>query len=201
MTSFCVLLLLALQQPAPFPSTPLQYGFFTITFGSDGKLSIVGKEWPPMTGTWKVENDELVVETTGGPPRVPCTTSGRYKYRVEGARVMLTTVADACVPRQMVLRDSTWRPPGDAVPIGERKIVRSGPERPPKLSAAIGPALKRARAVGPCQVVRLVDFLMRAGVSDRRLATALRRDVVEHLCELPDRDVCPQHVRRVRVAA
>jgi len=135
MTSFCVLLLLALQQPAPLPPTPLQYGFFTITFGSDGTLSIVGKEWPPMTGTWKVESDELVVETTGG-PRVPCTTSGRYKYRVEGARVILTTVADACVPRQMVLRDSTWRPPGDTVPTGERKIVRSGPARAPKLSAA-----------------------------------------------------------------
>ena len=136
MTSFCVLLLLALQQPAPLPSTPLQYGFFTITFGSDGTLSIVGKEWPPMTGTWKVENDELVVETTGGPPRVPCTTSGRYKYRVEGARVMLTTVVDACVPRQMVLRDSTWRPPGDTVPTSERKIVRSGPAQAPKLSPA-----------------------------------------------------------------
>jgi outer membrane protein assembly factor BamB len=137
MTSLWVsLLLLALQHPAPLPSKPLQYGFFTITFGTDGSFSIVGREWPPMTGTWKVEQDELVVETTGGPPRAPCTTPGRYRYRVEGARLMLTTVADACVPRQMVMRDSTWRPPGDAEPVAERRIVRSGPERSPKLAAA-----------------------------------------------------------------
>ena len=89
-----------------------------------------------MTGTWKVENDELVVDTTGGPLRAPCTTPGRYKYSVERARLMLTMVADACVPRQMVMRDSTWRPPGEADPIADRQIVRSGPERVPKLSAA-----------------------------------------------------------------
>ena len=137
MTSLWVpLLLLALQHPAPLPSRPLQYGFFTITFGTDGSFSIVGREWPPMMGTWKVEQDELVVETTGGPPRAPCTTPGRYTYRIEGARLMLTTVADACVPRQMVMRDSTWRPPGDAEPLAERRIVRSGPERSPTLAAA-----------------------------------------------------------------
>ena len=130
------LLLLAIQQATPLPSTPLQYGFFTITFGADGSFSIVGKEWPPMKGTWKVENHELVVETTGGPARMPCTTPGRYKYRVEGTRVMLTTVDDACVPRQMVMRESTWRRQGEGDTAPERKIVRSGPERAPKLPAA-----------------------------------------------------------------
>src|SRR5512134_2414134 len=100
MPSCLLVLLLAAQQSAPLPSEPLHYGFFTITFGADGSFSIVGKEWPAMKGTWKVERDELVVETTGGPPsRTPCTMAGRYTYRVEGTRLMLTTVADDCVPR------------------------------------------------------------------------------------------------------
>jgi outer membrane protein assembly factor BamB len=121
-----------------FPSHPLRYGFFTITFGADGTLSIVGKEWPAMTGTWKTENDELVVTTTGG-PRQGCDTPGRYKYKIEGSRVRLTTVADDCVPRQMVLRESTWRPEGEADPIPTRTISRSGPERAPRLPAAKPP--------------------------------------------------------------
>jgi outer membrane protein assembly factor BamB len=123
------------QQTAPLPSTPLRYGFFTMTFGSDGSFAIVGKEWPAMKGTWKEENGELVVTTAGG-RREGCAGSGRYKYRVEGARVMLTTVADDCVPRQMVLRDSTWRPEGEADAIPMRTISRTGPERAPRLPAA-----------------------------------------------------------------
>jgi outer membrane protein assembly factor BamB len=119
------------------PSQPLQYGFFTITFSADGTFSIIGKEWPEMKGTWKTDKDDLVVATTG--PREGCDKPGRYKYKVEGARVRLTTVADDCVPRQMVLRESTWRPVGEADPIPTRTISRSGPERTPKLPAAKPP--------------------------------------------------------------
>src|SRR5512145_663326 len=83
----------AARQAPALPSTPLRYGFFTITFGADGTLSIVGKEWPAMNGTWKVDNDELVVTTTGN-TRPGCTEPGRYKYKVEHSRVLLTAVAD-----------------------------------------------------------------------------------------------------------
>jgi outer membrane protein assembly factor BamB len=124
----------ALQAPA-LPSKPLHYGFFTITFGADGALAIVGKEWPAMNGTWKIENDELVV-TTAGNSRPGCAEAGRYKYKVENSRVLLTTVADPCVPRQMLLRDSTWRAERDADPAPVRRISRSGPERAPKLPVA-----------------------------------------------------------------
>ena len=54
---------------------------------------------------------------------------------------------------------------------------------PAELSAAVGPALEQARGVGPDQVVRLVDFLMRAGVDDEQLSAALSRDVVASLCD------------------
>jgi outer membrane protein assembly factor BamB len=123
------------RQAAPLPSQPLHYGFFTLTLAADGTVSIVGKEWPAMKGTWKTENDELVVSTTGG-PRQGCEGPGRYKYKVEGARLKLTMVADDCVPRSMVLRESTWRPEGETDPVATRTISRSGPERPPALPAA-----------------------------------------------------------------
>jgi len=54
---------------------------------------------------------------------------------------------------------------------------------PAELSAAVGPALEEARGAGADQVVRLVDFLMRAGVHDEQLSAALRRDVVASLCD------------------
>ena len=127
------------RQAPPLPSKPLHYGFFTITFGADGTLSIVGKERGAMNGSWKAENGELIVTTNPG-PRGECTEPGRYKYKVDGSRVMLTTVADACVPRQMVLRDSTWRSEGEAESIAARRIARTGPDRPAKLPAAPPPA-------------------------------------------------------------
>ena len=123
------------QQATRLPATPLRYGFFTMTLGADGTFSIVGKEWPAMKGTWKAENDELVVTSADTPPG-GCGGPGRYKYKIDGTRLMLTTVADDCVPRQMVLRESSWRPEGEADPIPTRTISRSGPERAPKLPDA-----------------------------------------------------------------
>ena len=141
----------ARQTPA-LPSTPLRYGFFTITFGADGTLSIVGKAWPAMTGTWQVDNDELGVTTTGN-TRPGCTEPGRYKYKVENSRVLLTSVADPCVPRQMVLRESTWRAEADTDPVPVRKISRTGPDRAPKLpvaapAAGSWPSFRGAGATG-----------------------------------------------------
>jgi hypothetical protein len=76
------------QELAQLPSAPLQYGFFTITFGSDGALTIEGKEWPALKGTWKAENGVLIVVTTGGPQG--CDTPARYRYRLEATQVSLS---------------------------------------------------------------------------------------------------------------
>lgn len=121
----------AAQQARPVPSGTLQYGFFTITFGPDGSLSIEGKEWPAMKGSWRVEQDEMTVTTDGGP--TPCAGPGRYEYKVEGTRLMLAALDDACVPRRMVLGNSTWRPEGERDAPPARRIVRAGPGIAPKL--------------------------------------------------------------------
>ena len=124
-----------IAQRAPFPSTPLRYAAFIIRFAPDGTFSLSGQGWPTFGGTWNAERGELTLATTGGPPE-QCAAPGRYTFTVDGTRVQLTMVADDCVPRRMILNNSVWRPEGETVPVPERKIVRTGPDRPPALPAA-----------------------------------------------------------------
>jgi hypothetical protein len=79
------------------------------------------------------------------------------------------------------ITDDTWLNQLGPIPFGPRRFQRTSV--PAELSAAVGPALEQARGVGADQVVRLVDFLMRAGVDDKQLLAALRRDVVASLCD------------------
>lgn len=79
------------------------------------------------------------------------------------------------------IADDTWLSQLGPIPLGPRRFDSGSV--PTQLSEAIGPALERARDVGPEQVLRLVDFLMRAGVDDDRLSAALRRDVVPTLTD------------------
>jgi hypothetical protein len=79
------------------------------------------------------------------------------------------------------MTDDTWLNQLGPIPVGPRRFQPTSV--PAELSAAVGPALEQARGVGPDQVVRLVDFLMRAGVDDEQLPAALRRDVVASLCD------------------
>ena len=125
---------LAGQTSPQLPSAPLQYGAFTIRFASDGSFTIVGKEWPPFNGAWTVEQDEVTLTTAGGPQE--CAQPGRYRFRVENRRLSLALLSDDCVPRRMVLKDSTWRPEGAAEVVASRAIVRRGPTRPPALPQA-----------------------------------------------------------------
>ncbi|MEO3761063.1 hypothetical protein ABGB19_22620 [Mycobacterium sp. B14F4] len=75
------------------------------------------------------------------------------------------------------ITDETWLSQLGPIPMGPRRFRRA----PAELTDAIGPALEQARGIGPDQVLRLVDFLMRAGVDDERLSAALSRDVVPPL--------------------
>ena len=127
-------LALAIQAaPQALPSTPLRYGFFTIRFSPDGALSLSGQGWPTFSGTWKVENGEVTVATTGGPKG--CELPARYTFTIDGTRVRLAMVSDECAPRRMILNNSAWLPEGEAPATSERKIVRTGHERPVKLPA------------------------------------------------------------------
>jgi hypothetical protein len=45
---------------------------------------------------------------------------------VENLRLSLALLSDDCVPRRMVLKDSTWRPQGAREVVASRAIVRRG---------------------------------------------------------------------------
>ena len=123
-------------QPVPsLPSTPLRYGAFTLSLASDGVLSLVGQGWPPMKGEWNANKDEVTLRTTGGPKG--CEGPGRYRVRVEGTHLLFTLIADDCVVRRMILHDSSWLPEAEKPAIPERRIVRRGPDTPPRLPAPV----------------------------------------------------------------
>jgi outer membrane protein assembly factor BamB len=152
--------LLGQEAPVRLPDTPLRYGFFTITFAPDGSFLLEGKEWGAFKGTWKAAGGEVTIVTPGGPPE--CAHPGRYQFSLDNGRVRLTLVADGCLPRRMVLGDSTWRPEGvnDASPV--RAIVRTGPERVPTLSAATSargswPSFRGPQASGEADGQHLPD--------------------------------------------
>jgi outer membrane protein assembly factor BamB len=121
------------QQAPALPSGPLHYGFFTLRFAPDGTLALEGQGWPTFKGTWKAEKDELTVSS---PAVQDCGGPGRYRFRLAGTHVLLSVLNDDCVPRRMILHDSTWLPEGETPAIPERKIVLTGSGTAPKLPAA-----------------------------------------------------------------
>jgi outer membrane protein assembly factor BamB len=125
--------LTAAQQTPTLPSAPLKYRVFSTAFEPGGKFTLQGAGWPAFAGTWKADDHELTLTTTGGPPA--CAEPGRYRFRIDTTRVLLTVVADACPPRRMILDGSIWRPEGEPEPIPERRIVPTGPDRPATLPA------------------------------------------------------------------
>lgn len=113
------------------PSGPLTYGVFTAAFNADGSLSIDGQGWPPLKGTWKVSGSEMTILT---PIRGEgCDAPGRYRFLVDGSRLALELVTDACEGRALILNGSTWRPAGSTAPRPSRRITRTGPAKPPSL--------------------------------------------------------------------
>src|SRR5881409_2603500 len=83
----CAAIVVRAQQAPPLPSTPLHYGFFTITFAPDGTVTLEGEGWPAFKGTWRVEKDEVALITAGGP--AGCTPASRYRFRSEGTQLFL----------------------------------------------------------------------------------------------------------------
>jgi outer membrane protein assembly factor BamB len=147
-------------QAAPFPTTPLQFGFFVARFGADGTFTMEGQGWPSFKGTWNVEGTEVTLLTTG--VERGCEGAGRYRFAVTGTRVAFTRVADDCQPRRMILDRSTWRPVGEPEPTPERRIVRTAATKAislPKAAAADGswPSFRGPGATGVADGQRLPD--------------------------------------------
>jgi outer membrane protein assembly factor BamB len=128
---------LAAQSPAQapaLPSSPMHYGMLSATFAADGTFTLAGGGWPKLAGTWKAASGEAEFALTAPPNG--CAEPGRFRYRVTGTQVRFELIADACMPRRMMLTDSVWLPVGEKPAIPPRTIVRTGPATAPTLPPA-----------------------------------------------------------------
>jgi len=118
------------QQTSPLPIGELAFGAFVGEFAADGSFRIDGQGWPPLIGSWERRQGEIVLVLSEPPEG--CGGEGRYEFEVTAGRLSLRLVADECVPRQMILDGSTWRPAGEAESIAERAIeLVTAEDRPP----------------------------------------------------------------------
>ena len=125
--------IVAAQQPA-LPSTPMAYGFINATFAADGTFTMGGPGWGILSGSWNAANGEA--EFALSKPPNGCADPGKYRYRVDGKQLTFELIADACMPRRMMLTDSRWLPVGEKPAIPERRIVRTSMSSRP-LPAAV----------------------------------------------------------------
>ncbi|MBU9762259.1 hypothetical protein FR943_00100 [Mycobacterium sp. TNTM28] len=79
------------------------------------------------------------------------------------------------------IADDGWMTGDGPIPLGPRMF--HGKPIPSSLRAAIGPALERSRHQGPDRLLRVIDLLLRAGVTDDRLQAALTEDVLPGLTD------------------
>jgi outer membrane protein assembly factor BamB len=121
------------QSDLQMPSGPLAFGMFIARFGADGTFTLEGRDWPPFKGTWKAEASEIELRTPGDKE---CDGPGRYRVGVQGTRLTVELVSDACAPRRIMLDHSTWRPSGESDPTPERRLARTGAEPAPRLPEA-----------------------------------------------------------------
>ena len=148
------------QAPAPLPAGPLSFGAFTARFQPDGTFALDGEGWPPFTGTWKTDGQQIELIVPANAPG-GCGGPGRYQFRVDGRRVSFDLVADGCEPRRMILDHSSWLPAGDARPIPQRHLVGTMVERAPlpaaEARAGSWPSFRGAQASGVADGQHLPD--------------------------------------------
>ncbi|WP_454792038.1 GAP1-N2 domain-containing protein [Mycolicibacterium lutetiense] len=158
--------------------------------------------WPmAMAVTANAEFADAIEEahdvvTTYSPPGVPTGSAAAQAIAGVLGEVVGTSTAEAWQAVQNLpngaaadfadvsylrraLTDDAWLTQAVLIPLGPRSF--HGKATPAEVQATIGPALQRARDTGPERVLKVVDLLLRAGVQDDRLVTALRSDVVAQL--------------------
>lgn len=149
------------QAAARIPATPLKFGVFTARFEPAGTFKVEGDRWPTLNGNWKVKGDEVELLLTGEAPQ-GCEGPGRYRVRAEGVRVGFDLVADACLPRRMILDRSTWSPASGVTVKPRRRILRRAFARPPAraetaASSGVWPSFRGRQASGVADGQNLPD--------------------------------------------
>jgi outer membrane protein assembly factor BamB len=131
--SLAAILQTAFSQEIKLPEEPLTFGAFVVQFVPGGTFSLMGKGWPALNGTWKLQGSEVELSMTGGPGG--CDVPGRYRVRTEGKHLGFELVSDECRPRKLILDRSTWVPTTEPKVIPARHISASANSHATKLSA------------------------------------------------------------------
>jgi outer membrane protein assembly factor BamB len=111
------------QVTAQLPTHPVSFGAFSARFDPGGTFTLTGEGWPSLSGVWRGTGPNVELTMSGGPGG--CDGIGRYRFRVEGNRLMFDLVSDDCTPRRMILDRSTWSPSGETKALPARRIVRT----------------------------------------------------------------------------
>lgn len=149
----------AQQTSAPLPSDPIKFGAFVARFDPGGTFTLQGQGWPALKGNWKTNGSEIELMMSGGPGG--CDGAGRYQFRLDGNRLSFELVADACVPRRMIIDRSTWIPATEAVTRPPRNLVRTaGKDSPlpkPENGKGSWPSFRGPQASGIAEQQNLPD--------------------------------------------
>ncbi|MEO8680259.1 MAG: PQQ-binding-like beta-propeller repeat protein [Vicinamibacterales bacterium] len=146
-------------QPS-LPAGPLVIRDFTLRFDPAGTFTLAGQGWPSMAGTWAVSGREVTLQLSAGPN--DCRGAGRYRFVVDGARVVFDLVSDDCVDRRMILDRSQWYPPGQRPEAAARRILRTagsaaGVLPPASAKGGAWPSFRGPEAAGVAEGQQLPD--------------------------------------------
>ena len=148
------------QTDLQVPTYSMKFGVFVIRFDSNGTYTLEGTGWPRLAGNWKTKADEIEVSTTGGPKG--CDGPGRYRIQIDGKHVILDHISDECMPRKMILGQSTWVPTEEVRTIAPRHVVLTAGARAPSrrnssTSTGVWPSFRGQQASGVAEQQNLPD--------------------------------------------
>ncbi len=89
-------------QSGKFPVGSYESGPFTITFKDGGSCEVAHSSGGGVRGTYKIEGDEIEITDAEGDFACP-EAVGKYTWKVEGEKLVLTLVGDPCDGRAEAL--------------------------------------------------------------------------------------------------
>jgi hypothetical protein len=123
------------------------------------------------TGTWKYKSAAIELtshDVVAGAellkdfPVDGCGTAGHYRFEVNGKRLRLSAIADACTPRRVFLDKTRWAPPGEPNLAPRRTVTRTAFNPAVRLPAAADragswPSFRGPQAAGVADGQQLPD--------------------------------------------
>jgi len=81
---------------------------WAIKYDESGKVTVISNGKAVVEGTYKIKGDELEVTDEKGPMACAAEHTGRYKWKLEGAKLTLTKIEDECEGRATALTSQAW---------------------------------------------------------------------------------------------